>query len=433
LPVPTALLRLRSDEQLVALFRQGNEDAFRVIHDRYRVRLLAYTRQMLGGSRTDAEDALQDVFLRAYNALRADERPIALKAWLYRVAHNRCIDHIRRPAPKDEDVFDLSRTPAPDLSAQVERRDDLRRLVADVQRLPEQQRSALLMREMEGLSYADLAAALDVSVPAIKSLLVRARIGLVEAAEARDTACAEIREDLAASFDRGVRSSGRAKRHLGECAGCREYRAQLRGVQAGLAALAPVGGPLALLAQLLGIGGLGSAASAGGTAAGAATGGAAVTATTAKVAAVVASAAIAAGGAAEVKHRVDTERGSRGASSAETSGREAAARSVAGRHRGGRRAARRHRRARPRPARRRRAARGQGGRRRRGRRRAGADGGRRPPPSPRTRTCRSARPRRSTSSTRPPSRRRSSARTASTPSRPPSPRRPRERPRPTGP
>jgi len=303
--VPTALLRLRADEQLVALFRSGNDEAFRVIHDRYRARLFAYTRQMLGGSRAEAEDALQDVFLRAYNALRADDRPIALRAWLYRVAHNRCIDTLRRPVPRDEDVIELSRGPLPDPMAEAERRDDLRRLVADVQRLPEQQRSALLMRELEGLTYADLAAALDASVPAVKSLLVRARIGLVEAAEARDTACADIRRDLAASFDRGVRASGKARRHLRECDGCRTYRSELRGVQRGLAALAPGGvGPLALAAKLLGLGGGAGSAAAGGTAIIASGGGAAMTSATAKVVAVVAAAALTAGGAVEIEERV---------------------------------------------------------------------------------------------------------------------------------
>src|SRR6185437_3118031 len=169
--------------------RAGNEDAFRTIHDRYRARLYAYVRQMLGGSKSDAEDALQDVFLRAY---------IALRAWLYRVAHNRCIDQLRRPVPQAADVFDVSRTPvADDPSTATERREELRRLVEDVRRLPEQQRSVLLMREMEGLSYADLAAALDISIPAVKSLLVRARMGLVQAAEARDTACFDVRLDLA--------------------------------------------------------------------------------------------------------------------------------------------------------------------------------------------------------------------------------------------
>jgi RNA polymerase sigma factor (sigma-70 family) len=175
---PVRLLRLRSDEQLVALFRAGSEEAFQVIHDRYRQRLFAYARQMLGGSRQDAEDALQDVFLRAYGALRATERPISLRAWLYRVAHNRCIDQLRRPVPAAAEVFEVSRTPLHDPLAEAERRDDLRRLIEDVRRLPQAQRSALLMREMEGLTYEELAGALDTTVPAIKSLLVRARIGL---------------------------------------------------------------------------------------------------------------------------------------------------------------------------------------------------------------------------------------------------------------
>src|SRR3954463_4969674 len=159
---PTArLLRLRSDDQLVALFRAGSEEAFGAIHDRYRQRLFAYTRQMLGGSRQDAEDALQDVFLRAYAALRASEGPVALRAWLDRVAHNRCIDQLRRPVPPQADVFDVSRVPLHDPLAETVRREDLRRLVHDVRRLPQAQRSALLMREMEGLSYEELANALE--------------------------------------------------------------------------------------------------------------------------------------------------------------------------------------------------------------------------------------------------------------------------------
>jgi RNA polymerase sigma factor (sigma-70 family) len=297
LSLPAALLKLRSDEQLVALFRAGNDDAFGVIHDRYRQRLFAYVRQMLAGSRSDAEDALQDVFLRAYNALRADERPVALKAWLYRVAHNRCIDQLRRPVPAPADVFDLNHPAAPDPLAETERRDDLRRLVADVQRLPEQQRSALLMRELEGLTYADLAAALDVSVPAVKSLLVRARIGLVEAAEARDTACTEIQSDLALSFGKGVRASARARRHMRECDGCRAYRMQLRTVHSELGALLPGPGPLTLLAKLFG---LGAGAGGGGAAV---VGGGATAGVTAKVAAIVCCAAVVGGGAAELRSR----------------------------------------------------------------------------------------------------------------------------------
>jgi RNA polymerase sigma factor (sigma-70 family) len=303
--VTAPLLRLRSDEQLVALFRAGNDAAFSVIHDRYRQRLFVYSRQMLGGSRQDAEDALQDVFLRAYSSLRVSDRPVSLRAWLYRVAHNRCIDHLRKPVPPAIDLFESSRRPLHDPTVEAERRDDLRRLIADVRRLPEQQRSALLMREMDGLSYAELAEALGVSLQAVKSLLVRARIGLVEAVEARDTACAEIRADLADAFDRGVRASGRSRKHLRDCAGCTEYRTQLRGVRQGLAALSPGPGPLAAALKLLGLGG---AAGGGAASGGAATGGGAIVVagggTAAKVTAVVCCAALAAGGAAEVTQQI---------------------------------------------------------------------------------------------------------------------------------
>jgi RNA polymerase sigma factor (sigma-70 family) len=306
LSVSTPLLRLRSDDQLVALFRAGNEAAFGVIHDRYRQRLYAYTRQMLAGSRQDAEDALQDVFLRAYGALRADDRPVTLRAWLYRVAHNRCIDQLRRVSPAPADVMDVSRTPLHDPLAEAERREDLRRLVDDVRRLPEQQRSALLMRELEGLSYAELAGALGVTVPAVKSLLVRARIGLAEALEARDAACGEVRADLASAHGRGVRSSGLARRHMRDCVGCREYRHQLRLARRSFAALSPAApGPISALLQLIGIGG-GSGAAAAGTAGAAGSVGTIVTSagTATKVAAIVSAAAITAGGAVEVHHRV---------------------------------------------------------------------------------------------------------------------------------
>ncbi|HYM58157.1 MAG TPA: sigma-70 family RNA polymerase sigma factor, partial [Solirubrobacteraceae bacterium] len=257
LSIPVPLLRLRSDEQLVALFRAGSDDAFGVIHDRYRQRLFAYVRQMLSAhSRQDAEDVLQDVFMRAFGALGADERDVNLRAWLYRVAHNRCIDHLRRPTPPPADIYDVSRTPLHDPLEDAQRREDLRRLVQDVGRLPEQQRSALLMREIDGMSYADLAAALDVTVPAVKSLLVRARVGLVEAAEARNTGCQAIRTDLMAAYDRGVKASGRARKHMRECSGCRDYRSALRGMRRSFAALSPgVAGPVALVAKLCGLGG----------------------------------------------------------------------------------------------------------------------------------------------------------------------------------
>lgn len=305
-----SLLRIRSDEQLVSLFREGNDEAFRVIHDRYRTRLFAYARQMLSASAQDPEDAVQEIFVRAYYGLRSNDRRLALRAWLYRIAHNRCIDDLRRPQPLlAADVEPASSGQDPVQKA--EQRDALRRILSDVQRLPEQQRSALLMRELSGMSYADVAGALGVSIPAVKSLLVRARVSLAQASEARDTACADIRADVILSHDRGVRTSGLARRHMRDCPGCREFRAEVRGVSRQLAALAPTLGPLGLIANLLGWGSGGAAAGTGAVAGGGAAGGAAGTgaATSAgllaggasHVVTLLAAAVVTAGGAVEIQ------------------------------------------------------------------------------------------------------------------------------------
>jgi RNA polymerase sigma factor (sigma-70 family) len=175
-------LRARTDEQIVDALRAGDDEAMAVITERYRDRLVAYVRRMSAGA--DAEDVVQDVLTRAFLALRADDRPMALRPWLYRVAHNRCLDVLRKPVPLPTDEVDLGAAAAT-LGEQVAGRERLRQVVADIQDLPDQQRSALIIRELEGLSYDELAEALETTVPAIKSLLVRARMNLAKAAEAR--------------------------------------------------------------------------------------------------------------------------------------------------------------------------------------------------------------------------------------------------------
>ena len=295
LALPTPLLRLRTDEQLLGLFRLGREDAFRALHDRYHDRLLAYVRHMLRGH-ADAEDVVQDVFERAYGALRAGERDIAVRPWLYRVAHNRCIDYVRR-APTPPLQPDELLPGGIDPVAVAEQREDLRRLVADLHALPAPQRSALIIRELEGLSYAELATALEVTVPAVKSLLVRARSGLVEAAEARDTDCAVIRDELALAVDRAGRPPRLLRDHLRICSSCRAHRQALRHGHAQLASLLPAPSSLLLggwLATLLG---------SGGSAGGAAAAGSSIAAGATKVLAVASASVAVAGGAAEVAPR----------------------------------------------------------------------------------------------------------------------------------
>jgi RNA polymerase sigma factor (sigma-70 family) len=244
------LLKLQGDEKLVALIREHNEHAFEVLFDRYHSRLLAFCRHMLR-SQEDAEDVLQEVFVKAHAAMLADERAINARPWLYRIARNRCLNHLRRPVPEGQDTMDVM--PAENgvtTADRVQRREDFRALVADVGELPETQRTALLLREIDALSYEEIAAAMDTTVPAVKSLLVRARMSLAEASQSRHLTCGEVRLELAEAAEGLRKASGPVRQHLKRCEQCDAYRSELRSSTKALAAIAPLG-PLALFHNLI--------------------------------------------------------------------------------------------------------------------------------------------------------------------------------------
>ena len=306
------LLRLQSDERLIALVRRGNHHAFEALVARYQARLLAFCRHMLS-SKEDAEDVLQEVFAAAFNAMLADEREINVRPWLYRIARNRSLNHLRRAQAVGVDSMDVHLSEGGLTTAdKVHRREEFRLLIADVQDLPETQRTALLLREIDALSYEQIAEAMETTVPSVKSLLVRARVSLAEAAEARLLSCAEVRVELGAVSEGLARTTAPVRRHLRTCDRCTTFRKQLRQNNRALAALYPVG-PLLLLKKTI-LAQLGTtAAASGGTAAagggaaaaGAAAGGAlqaGVTALATKAVAGLAAAAIVTAGAVEVKH-----------------------------------------------------------------------------------------------------------------------------------
>ena len=263
------LLRLQRDERLVALVRQGNAGAFEALVQRYQARLLAFCRHMLG-SKEDAEDVLQEVFAAAYNALLADERPINARPWLYRIARNRSPEPPAQAQAGGQDSMDIfERDNGTTTAETVHRREEFRQIVADVQELPETQRTALLLREIDALSYEQIAEAMDTTVPSVKSLLVRARVSLAEAAEARLLTCEEVRLELGQVAEGLTRTSAPVRRHLRSCERCRAFRSELRNTTKALAAVFPLG-PLVVLKKLglakLGFGGAaaGGAATAGG-------------------------------------------------------------------------------------------------------------------------------------------------------------------------
>jgi RNA polymerase sigma factor (sigma-70 family) len=252
--------------------RAGNPGAFEAIVDRYQGRLLGFCRQMLH-STEDAEDVLQEVFVNAYRAMLADEREINLRPWLYRIARNRCLNHLRKPTADAQESMDMVPTvEAASTAEKVHNREEFRQLLTDVGKLPETQRSALLLREMDAMSYEEIAQAMETSVPSVKSLLVRARISLAEASQARQLTCGEVRIDLAEAAEGLRKLSGPVRRHVRDCDECSDFRSQLRSNDKVLAALVPVGPLVAFkgfILSKLGLGGTGAGGAATATGAGA--------------------------------------------------------------------------------------------------------------------------------------------------------------------
>ncbi|MCB0875901.1 MAG: RNA polymerase sigma factor [Solirubrobacterales bacterium] len=293
------------------LIRSGHDGAFEVLFNRYNGRLLGFCQSMLK-SRQDAEDVLQEVFTNAHSAMLGDDRKINVRPWLYRIARNRCLNHLRKPVPEGQDSMDvLPHANGTTTAEHVQMREDLRQLMADVETLPETQRTALLLREIEQLSYEEIAQTMQTTVPSVKSLLVRARIGLAESGQARMLTCEEVQLELAEAAEGIGKVGGPARKHVRDCESCHAFRDQLRSDRKAMAALVPVG-LLAMLkhgflAKLFGGGSAastGAAGAVGGASASGGIGGVSLLggAIGAKAAAGFATAAILTAGAVEVRN-----------------------------------------------------------------------------------------------------------------------------------
>jgi len=175
-----------SDDRLVDLFRAGREDAFAALYDRYRLRLVRFARRILSGAGDEAEDVVQDAFMRAHAALRTTDRAIVLAPWLYTIVRNRALD-VRRArglSRQRHHGHPGSLRPLGDPELSMDQRDRLRRVVDQIAHLPEREGRALVLRAFEGRTHAELAARLDTSVPATKALVSRARTRLRRAESA---------------------------------------------------------------------------------------------------------------------------------------------------------------------------------------------------------------------------------------------------------
>jgi RNA polymerase sigma factor (sigma-70 family) len=271
------LLSLAGDRRLVEQVRRGNEAAFEVVFERHGPAILGFCRHMLG-SREEAEDAVQHTFAAAYRDIqRGGDREIALKAWLFTIARNRCLSLLRsrREVPTAIETLESGSPSGAGLAEQVEERAELRSLLADLRELPDEPRAALLLTELGDLSQAEVADVLGCEVSRVKGLVFRARSALIARREAREMPCETIREQLANLRGGSLRRS-ELRLHLRECPGCRAYREQVRQQRGMLALALPVAPTLGLKSSVLAAIGIGGGSAGGLTAAAGGIGGATV-------------------------------------------------------------------------------------------------------------------------------------------------------------
>jgi RNA polymerase sigma factor (sigma-70 family) len=308
LRLPSGLLRAASDERLVAALRSGDEKAFEEIYDRHHGSLLGFCRHMLG-SHEEAEDALQHVFVSAHRHLCEGSARINLKPWLYAIARNRCLSMLR--ARRETLALDDMHEPSGDglaVADEVELGEDLKEMLGDISRLPDDQRAALVLAELGDLSQQEIAATLDVRTDKVKALIFQAREALAGWRQARAAGCGEIREQLATLEGSALRRAP-IRRHVALCPACAAFEGEVKRQRATFSLLLPVIPSVALkhnvLAGALSAGhGAAATGASGAVAAGAAASGAGAGASGLAVKAlVVAALAVGAGGGGVVAVR----------------------------------------------------------------------------------------------------------------------------------
>lgn len=257
------LTRWLSDERLTRRACGGDERAFAAIFRRYHQPLYRFCLAIVGNPE-DAQDVLQNTMVKVMRALPGEERRIDLKPWLYRIAHNEAIDLLRRR--RETRQLDAEQAaPGYGLAEDAATRERLRRLLADLRELPERQREVLVMRELSGLEFEEIGAALDTSDAVARQTLYEARQSLRQMEEGREMSCGEVTRALSDGDGRVLRRRD-VRAHLRSCAECRAFRDEIKGRQHDLAAISPL--PAAAVAGMLqGLAGGSGAASGGGLAA----------------------------------------------------------------------------------------------------------------------------------------------------------------------
>jgi RNA polymerase sigma factor (sigma-70 family) len=224
--------------------RQSGEQAFERLYRSHVQDVYRYALMVLR-NRDDAEDVAQTTFLKAYRAFQKGERPRHPRQWLITIAHNTCGTRIRdaRRRPHEVALEEQVIEPTPVGGGDV----DVPELVRAIGALSFNQRAALVMRELEGRTYAEIAEVLDVSTSAVETLLFRARRALREQLEGALT-CGEAERVLSLELDGRLQKDARPKlrAHLRECAECASLARRQRARRAALRSLGPLPLPASL-------------------------------------------------------------------------------------------------------------------------------------------------------------------------------------------
>src|SRR3982750_4425113 len=203
-PTRVAPFSRLGDETLAGRAARGNDAAFTTLYERYYGPLLGYTRSILRDAE-DARDATQSARENAFRALPGRDTSLPLRPWLYKIAHNEAITIMRRRRPQIELAPELEpAVPGPEVDA--EHRGRLAQLVDDLQSLPERQRGALVMRELNGLSYDEIGSALGLTNEAARRAVFDARNALHAAVDGRATACVSVRHSISDGDRRSLRA-----------------------------------------------------------------------------------------------------------------------------------------------------------------------------------------------------------------------------------
>ncbi len=234
------------DERLVRRAAEGDQKAFAAIYRRYNQDLYRFLLAIVRNPQ-DAQDALQNTMVKALRALPGETRSIQLKPWLYRVAHNEAIEVLRRRREGEELDPELAVAPG-EPSEAAATRERLRHLLDDLSELPERQRSALVMRELAGLGFGEIGAALETSDGAARQAVYEARLGLRQMEAGREMRCKDVMWDLSLADGRVARRR-EIQAHLRSCPECRAFRDEITRRRGDFAALAPL--PLAASVGLL--------------------------------------------------------------------------------------------------------------------------------------------------------------------------------------